>query len=57
MATVFGKVDEFDGTKEEWTQYIECLDHFFIANDIHVEDVGKKKAVLLSVWECPLTPF
>ena len=42
--TVFG---EFDGTKEEWTQYVECLKHFFVANDIAYE--GKKRAVLLSV--------
>ena len=47
MATVFGKVDEFDGTKEEWTQYVERLEHFFVANDI--VDAGKKRAVLLSV--------
>ena len=47
MATVFGKVDEFDGTKEEWTQYVELLEHFFVANDI--VDAGKKRAVLLSV--------
>ena len=47
MATVFGKVDEFDGAKEEWTQYVERLDHFFAANDI--ADADKKRAVLLSV--------
>ena len=47
MATVFGKVDEFDATKEEWTQYVERLEHFFVANDI--ADAGKKRAVLLSV--------
>ena len=47
MASVFGKVDEFDGSKEEWTQYVERLEHFFVANDI--TDAGKKRAVLLSV--------
>ena len=44
---VLGKVDEFDCTKEDWTQYVERLDHFFVANDI--TDAGKKRAVLLSV--------
>ena len=47
MASVFGKVDEFDGSKEEWTQYVERVNHFFDANDI--VDAGKKRAVLLSV--------
>lgn len=47
MATVFGKVDEFDGSKEEWTQYVERVNHFFEANDI--ADAGKKRAILLSV--------
>ena len=45
--TLLGKVDEFDCTKEDWTQYVERLDHFFVANDI--TDEGKKRAVLLSV--------
>ena len=49
IATVFGKVDKFDGSEEEWTQYVECLGHFFVANDI--TDAGKKRAVLLSVVE------
>ena len=47
MASVFGKVDEFDGSKEEWTQYVEHVNHFFEANDI--TDDGKKRAILLSV--------
>lgn len=33
MATILGKVEEFD-KREEWSQYIERLDHFFVANDI-----------------------
>ena len=44
---VLGKVDKFDCTKEDWTQYVEHPDHFFVANDI--ADAGKKRAVLLSV--------
>ena len=29
-----GRVDEFDGNKEEWPQYVERLEHFFVANGI-----------------------
>lgn len=46
MAT-FGKVDEFDSSKEEWAQYEERLTQFFLANDI--DSAEKKRAVLLSV--------
>ena len=28
------KIDEFDPSKEEWPQYVECLGHFFTANDM-----------------------
>ena len=28
-APLFGQVKEFDGEKEEWSQYVERLDHFF----------------------------
>ena len=47
MTTVLGKVEEFDGSQEEWTQYVERVNHFFDANDI--ADAGKKRAVLLSI--------
>ena len=42
-----GKVEEFDSSKEEWTQYVERLGHFFTANGI--TDAGKKRAVFLSI--------
>lgn len=42
-----GKICEFVPPKEDWTQYIECLDHFFVANDVDAAD--KKCAVLLTV--------
>ena len=45
--SVFGKVEEFDGSKEDWPQYVERLGHFFAANDI-TED-GKKKEIFLVV--------
>uniref|UniRef100_H3B0J1 Uncharacterized protein n=1 Tax=Latimeria chalumnae TaxID=7897 RepID=H3B0J1_LATCH len=45
---LYGKLDEFNGEEEEWSQYIEeQLEHFFTANDI--KDEGKKHAILLSV--------
>ena len=41
-----GKINEYDGSKEEWPQYVERLNHFFVANGI--TDAGKKKSVILS---------
>ena len=42
-----GRIDEFDGSKEEWTQYVERLDHFFIANGI--TDGDRKKSAFIAV--------
>ena len=42
-----GRVDEFDGAKDDWLQYVERLEHFYTANGI--TDADKKKAVLLTV--------
>ena len=47
MAALFGTVSEFEEGKEEWTQYVERLEHFFAANGI--EDANKKRSVFLSV--------
>ena len=47
MAATFGSIEEFDGNKEEWPQYVERLGHYFEANSI--EDADKKRAVFLSV--------
>ena len=46
MAAQIGKTTSFDEKLEEWTQYVERLEHFFTAND-HTDD-DKKKAILLS---------
>ena len=46
MSTL-GRIEEFDGSKEQWPLYVECLEHFFTANDIR--DEGKKKAAFLSI--------
>ena len=46
MAT-HGKIGEFKESEESWTQYVERLEQYFLANE--VEDVGKRRAILLSV--------
>ena len=46
-SATLGRVDEFDADKEEWTQYVERLEHFFVANSITTAE--KKRAILLSV--------
>ena len=47
MSATFGKVEEFDNSREDWLQYEERLGHFFVANSI--TDAAKKRAVLLTV--------
>ena len=46
-AVTLGRVEEFDGTNDDWLQYVERLEHFFAANGI--DDADKKRAVLLTV--------
>ena len=46
MATV-GSLSEFDEEDGDWVEYIERLQHFFLANDI--DDEGKQRLILLSV--------
>ena len=45
MAATLGRIEEFDGDKEEWSQYQEQLEYFFQAN--RIEDADKKRAVFL----------
>ena len=47
MAGTLGRVEEFDGNKDDWQQYVERLEHFFQVND--VDGAEKKRAVFLSV--------
>ena len=47
MAALIGKIEEFREGKEEWLQYIERLEHYFVAND--VTTAARKQAVLLTV--------
>ena len=43
-APLYGKMEEFDSSREDWTQYIERLGY---ANEI--KEAEKKRAILLSV--------
>ncbi len=47
MAALFGRVSEYEEGKEQWTQYVERLEHFFAANGITENE--KKRSVFLSV--------
>jgi len=46
MATL-GKIDEYSPDSEDWTQYVERLEFFLIANK--VTDEAQQRAILLSV--------
>ena len=41
-----GKIEEFQQGQDNWEEYVERLDQFFVANDI--QDDNKKRAILLS---------
>ena len=45
-AGLHGVVSPYDGNQEEWVEYAERLENYFIANDI--EDVAKRRAILLN---------
>ena len=47
MAMLLGKVEEFDPKKEEWSQHVERLGHFFEADAI--TDADRKKAAFLAM--------
>ena len=42
----YGRIDEYDEI-EEWTQYVERMDHYVEANEIESND--KKRSIFLSV--------
>ena len=41
-----GIIPVFDGSQEDWVEYVERLDSYFVANDI--TDPAKKRAILLN---------
>ena len=46
--STFGVLGEFkDGSEEEWTHYVERMQHYFTANDVKSET--KQLSILLSV--------
>ena len=42
----YGKRGKYDLDRDDWTEYVEQMKHFFSAND--TEEEPKKKAILLS---------
>ena len=44
--TTYGTIKEFNDTDDNWVEYVERLEHFFLANEIASED--KMKSILLS---------
>ena len=46
LSSAHGVVTAFDGDQEEWVEYTEQLENYFIANDI--DDGNKKRAILLN---------
>ena len=42
-----GKLEQFHVGQEEWDTYKECLQQYFVANDI--DGAEKQRAILLSV--------
>ena len=46
MAT-YEKIGEFKESEESWTQYVERLEQYSLANE--VEDLAKRRAILLGV--------
>ena len=51
--SAFGKIEEFDEGKDDWNEYVERFEQFFLAN--HIEDATKQKAILLSC--CGSKPY
>lgn len=44
--TTYGKIHEFDQETDDWQQYVERLEFYFVANKI--TDAGQKRAIFLS---------
>ena len=44
---VLGSVEPFNGCKDEWPQYVERLEHFFVTNSVNTAE--EKRATLLTL--------
>ena len=42
-----GNIEEFDRSVQDWTEYCERLEQYFLANDVW--DATKQRAILLSL--------
>ena len=38
---VLGSVEPFNGCKDDWPQYVERLEHFFVANGVDTAEKGR----------------
>ncbi len=47
MASLFGNISEFNPDREDWIQYSERLEHYFVANQF--ENDSRKRAIFLMV--------
>ena len=49
MLSLVEKIDKFDDAKEDWTQYVENMDHFFGVNEIADTDRNCQSLAVLVV--------
>lgn len=49
MAAVFGKIEEFNAVKEDWSQCVEHLQHFVEADGVVDEEEAKKSSIFLTL--------
>lgn len=47
MAVKHGNIEEFDINSHNWDEYVERLEHYFVANE--VEEENQQRAILLTV--------
>jgi len=50
MARTYGRISEFDSSKEDWKVYEERLSYFFEANEI--TEATKKRAIFFVLGGC-----
>ena len=50
LLPLLGHIEQFDSAVEQWTQYVERLEQFFVANDVIGDDKAvKRRATFLLV--------
>ena len=47
--SLFGKIEEYDQSVERWSDYVDRVEQFFIANGIPAAEEERRRAVLLTV--------